>query len=122
LLPFTIGSSTQPTSTQADALITRLYAQAYDARGETYAAYSAAAEHAVIDTPAGKDVICREAERLLNAWAGAGAVNPVNGSTTPMPVLALSAEARTFFALTSIGIVSSSTMDDWPELVHDNGL
>jgi hypothetical protein len=65
-LAFTPGASTQPTATAVGNLITNLYRDAYRFFGETYAAYNAAAEHAILDTENCKGIIITAASRITS--------------------------------------------------------
>jgi len=86
LCNFTIAATSNPTTTQATAVITQLYKDAYLAvwRGNpAYQAYDAADEDIIIDTEEAKSVIIKEASRICQDWFN-------SGRDIPMPALELS--------------------------------
>lgn len=85
LLTFTLGVSTNPSSTQAATLITELFKQAFIERNETYTTDT----DTVLDTEAAYAIIKSEASRLLTQWSNSLRID----SQISTPVLYLSKDA-----------------------------
>jgi hypothetical protein len=87
LLPFSLGSSTNPTSTQATNLIIELFKQAFIERNETYTTET----DTILDTETAYAIIKSEASRLITQWINSLKMN----TQISIPVLYLSKEAIT---------------------------
>jgi hypothetical protein len=65
ILSFTPSATTKPSTTEIASGITLLYKNAYRIVGSVYAAYSASAEHSIIDTEECKTEIIAAATRIV---------------------------------------------------------
>jgi len=115
ILMYTPGAATKPSTTDLAAIITQYYKKVYAHYGEAYAAYSASAEHAVIDTEACKDIVISEVSDYANAMNAALHPHAMIANAPRAPKLQLSKEGRNELdALSGFTVKRASYTQDAP--------
>ena len=114
ILMYTPGAATKPSTTDLAAIITQYYKKVYAHYGEAYAAYSASAEHAVIDTEDAKGILISAASRVCNAINSALHPPAMIANAPRMPEIDLSQPERdALCALKKPGVRFASREDEY---------